>query len=269
MALKRLMSKADYEKLPDVIKSEYKKSEVGDDYILDTDDSDYKKHLDEFRTNNRALHAQVEAAKAQVEKYKDIDPEKYRRAVVALDQLESQAEAELIKDGKLDEVISRRTAAMARDFESQLKATKTAAETAAAERDQYRSKLSGIQIEQTVLGEVERIGKLRPGARQDVTLRARTTWALNEHGDLIAKDEKGGRAYGTKGEPLTPTEWAQGLLKDASYLFEPAGGGGAKGNETVRTPEGARVIGGNDPVVFGRNAADILSGKVVVAPAGG
>lgn len=262
MALKRTITKDAYEKLPDVLKSEYKKSDTGDDFVLDTDDTDYKSKLDEFRTNNRTLHNRVEEMNSRLEKLKDIDPEKYQRALKALDEMDKTEEGKLIKEGKIDEVIKRRLETVKVEIEAQVKAKDKAIEKLTQERDSYRNELAGLRIEQITSGSIAKVGRVRQGALEDVMFRARAVWSLDENGKLVAKKPDGSLIYGPSADPLTPDEWAQGLVKSAPHLFEPAGGGGAGGG--AKPAGDTKVLNQPSAADFGKNLEAIATGKVSV-----
>lgn len=245
----------------------YEKIDGG--FSLTVDDADQKKKLAEFRTNNRTLHNSVEAMKKKLDALKGIDPAKYAEAVEALDKLGGMEEAELLRAGKLDEVVEKRTTAMRSDFETRAKAQKAALETASTERDTLRGRLSSLLIDSSMRDQLAKVGRLRPAATGDALSRARTAWKVDGEGKLISTDAGGNQLYDKKGDPMTMETWAQQLLQDAPHLFEKSKGGNADGgNPGGGPPAGSRVIDGSDPIVVGQNLADIAAGKVTVTSSG-
>jgi len=238
----------------------YEKTDDG--YVLAVEDKDYKTHLEEFRSNNRELKKKQADYEAQLKKFEGIDPEKYQKAITAYDKLEQSEEARLIADGKLDEVLSKRTEAMKRDFDAQVSAKTKALQEVTAERDLYKTKYSSHTIDRQVQDTISKIGELQPGGLAFVLERARGTWQLDEKGEVVPRKD-GQVMFGKSGEPLKMEEWANGILQEAPYLFRPSTGGGATGGRRG-DGESARVVDGRDPVAMGKYAKEIAEGKMVV-----
>jgi len=105
---------------------------------------------------------------------------------------------------------------------------------------------------------------VRPSAVKDALYRAREVYKLVDgkptplSGDTVLRD--------AEGQPKSPEAWFTelGASAEAAHLFTPSTGTGADGK--TGTTAGAKVLSGvvGDPLAFGRNAADIASGKVVV-----
>lgn len=219
-----------------------------------------KAKLEEFRTNNRSMHDQLE-------KLKDIDPDKHKQMLELMKTFEASEDAALIKAGKLDEVLNRRVQGIKADFDKQVKAKDAKLSELTEKFNQTQSKLGNLIIEQTSMGAIAKKGRLRKGAEQDVALRASRVWKMGENGELYAVDEKGEKRFGKKGDPLTPDEWAESLLSDAPHLFEGATGGGAKGSGESRGTDGKRMVA-NTPENLGKYAEEIAKGEVGVTPIG-
>lgn len=259
--LKRLISK-----LTDVdekYRELYVPSEDGSSFVLDDEEGEFKARIDEFRTNNRKLHNERDELAKKLTDFKDIDPAKYHEAQKAMAQLDLMEDSELIKAGKIDEVISKRTRAMTQDNERQLASKDTLIKNAQDETAKLRKRLGHTLIDATVQGTIARIGRLRPGADADVLNRARQIWDIDANGDPVAMDpQKREKIFGKSGDPLKIEEWAQSLLTDAPHLFEPAQGSGGAGGR--RSDAGGRVttIASNDALAFGNNLAAIVKGTV-------
>lgn len=259
------------------LQSLYEKAPDGNGFVLKLEDDDSsgggaggdtetKAKLDEFRENNRKLHAQMQQMQAQLEAFKGIDPERMKIAFDALANVEKLEEAEAIKAGKFEEVVARRVTAVRTEFERQLKAKEDHLKTLEQQFGIIRNRLAATTIETTILGAVNKAGKLKAGAAPDVLARAHRIWHLDdpEKGKLVAKngDEP---VFGSKGDPITPDEWATSLISEAPHLFESGGGGGAGGGTKGSGGGGGRVISASDPKAFSANIEKIASGEVVVA----
>lgn len=138
-------------------------------------------------------------------------------------------ETKLLTEGKVDEVFNRRTERLRGDYDKQLKAISERAEKA----ESFAAKFQGKVLGDSVRGAALKAGAL-PEATDDIILRAKGVFTLNEDGDAVAVDESGQVILGKDGKtPLTPLEWAESLRESAPHLwprasgtFAPGGGGG-------------------------------------------
>lgn len=136
-------------------------------------------------------------------------------------------ETKLIAEGKLDEVITRRTERLRGDYEKQLATEKARADKAEAFAAKYQDKVLADSIRAAAL----KAGAL-PEASEDIILRARGSFTLNEHGEAIATDRDGEVIYGKDGKtPLSPLEWAESLRENAPHLWPRAQGAGPTGDQ--------------------------------------
>src|SRR5215212_7534548 len=78
-----LASKADYDALSEAVRALY--TEKDGKYTLDVEGvvlaseaADLKAKLDDFRTNNRTLHNELETLRPLTKKYEGVDPDEYR-----------------------------------------------------------------------------------------------------------------------------------------------------------------------------------------------
>lgn len=257
MALKMLITKAEYEELPEAIQAEYVEDEDG--FILETDDESWKNKLAEFRSNNIKLQKERKKLQEDMEKYKDIDPEKARAAQAKLQEIEDK---ELLDAGEMETLVQKRVERMQSELNGKIKKLESTLEERNTELEQERSRLAKVVIDSEVQTEVSKVGTVRQGAMTDVLSRARSIFRLQD-GQPVPVDEKGEIVYGTDGKnPLTIAEWATGLTEEAPYLFEGSSGGGSGGNEGKAPAKG--TILSTDSAAFGKNLEDIASGKVKV-----
>lgn len=271
MGLKALVKSLD--EVPETLRDLY--VQIGDEFVLDVEDKDFKSQLQEFRTNNIDLTKQnrelagaaeeAQALRAQVEKYKDIDPERAREAMQKMQQIE---EKKLIDAGNLDEVVNQRleqrVEAMRADYDGKLNATTAALEKAKQASDNYKSRLSEVVIDNSLQQAISKVAAPRPGAIRDILSRGRDSWRLDDDGKPIPYDSAGDVLYGKDGkQPLTMEEWAQGLAREAAYLFEPNAGGGAPGNSGTGDGD-TMVVDSTDQDTINANIENIAEGRVAV-----
>lgn len=174
------------------------------------------------RKNGEVIQAN-KALKEQLARFDGIDPE----AVSAmLKRFADDEEAGLIKSGKFDEVLNKRTERMKGDFTKQLDA-----ERATTKRYQEANrKLADRALAEAIVKAASKAGAL-PEALDDIVLRAKASgWSVSEDGDIVAMRD-GEVVIGKDGKTsLSPTEWAETLRETAPHLWPKAQGAGATGS---------------------------------------
>ncbi len=146
-------------------------------------------------------------------------------------------ETKLLTEGKVDEVFNRRTERLRGDYDKQLKTISERAEKA----ESFAAKFQGKVLGDSVRGAALKAGAL-PEATDDIILRAKGVFTLNEDGDAVAVDESGQVILGKDGKtPLTPLEWAESLRESAPHLWPRASGtfapGGGSGKAAFKRSE--------------------------------
>lgn len=178
-----------------------------------------------------ALERQKEAARDAkrlaadlAKKYEGIDPEKVR---AMYSKMEGDAEAKLIAEGKIDEVVNLRTEKLRTDLQRQVEeagSKVTAAETRAAQFSQR-------VLDNHIMAAAAKIG-IHQHAIEDALFRGRNMFSLSEDGSAVQLGVDGKPIYGKDGKTLfSPLEWLEGSKEWAPH-WHPAGssGGGASGN---------------------------------------
>lgn len=229
-------------------------------YHLDVDNP-YKDKVDEFRTNNVNLLKEKEKLVSDLAKFKDIDP---TQAKEALKKLQEMADEKLIGEGKIEELLTQRTERMKQDHANQIKAlTDKAAENEGIVKG-LKSKLSVVTIDNAIQLEVSKAMKPAPGALPDILSRGRNVFSLDDKGEVVALDDKGGLRYSKDGTtPLNIQEWANNLYVEAPHLFEKSAGAGSAGGGNGQAG-GKKVISRSDSKGFSDNLEKIAKGEVVV-----
>ena len=143
-----------------------------------------------------------------------------------LQRFSDDEEAKLIAAGKIDEVLDKRTERLRADVDKQIKAAKERADKAEAFSNKFRIEFWGCNPCSSL-----KAGAL-PEASDDLILRAKGTFQLNDEGEAVAVDANGDVLFGKDGKtPLSPLEWAESLKETAPHLFPRAEGTGAGGHK--------------------------------------
>lgn len=260
--LKTLISKKDYDNLPDAIKEHYKVQSGTDDYVLDQDDSSYKDKLSEFRNNNIKLAQEQETLRKEMEKFEGVDPAKYSEYQERLQQLEDK---KLLEEGDVEKLIESRTDRMRSDYEGRIAKLEENNQALSGEKGLIEGKLATVVIDSEVQQGVSSIGAVRQNAMKDVLARARTVFQLRE-GEVTPIGADGNVLYGADGKnPLTISEWCSGLAEEAPFLFEGSQGSGAAGDGGSGGTGDNKTILANDSEAISSNLEQIAKGEVKVA----
>ncbi|KNX81527.1 hypothetical protein, partial [Acinetobacter baumannii] len=132
---------------------------------------------------------------------------------VLLDKSNQDEESKLIAEGKIEEVIQKRTEKMREEHDKVLKAEKERADKAEAYAEKFKKSVVQSQIVQAAI-ELEAL----PEATPDIAFLAQTKFALDENGKAVAVDENGDVVIGKDGQtPMTPKEWVESLREQKPY----------------------------------------------------
>lgn len=196
--------------------------------------ADVQKMIDEqvngLKNKNSELLGTLKKQKEQLSQFDGIDPDAVRNI---LKRFSDDEESKLIAEGKIDEVLSKRTERMTGDYEKKLKSEQEKAESYLKRAQAYESKV----FENAIRQEAAKAG-LHQFAVDDAILRAKNMFHLGENGDLQALDADGQLIYGKDGKSgLTVSEWFESQKETAPHWFPSIGGSGTKGGHgTSRVP---------------------------------
>jgi hypothetical protein len=175
-----------------------------------------------LKAKNQELLGSIREAKDNLKKFDGIDPE----AVSAiLKRFTDGEEADLIKAGKIDEVLGKRTERMKANYDKLLGEANGKAEAAAKRAKSWEGR---------VLDEAIRAAAAKAGLHQhaidDALFRARSMFSLTDDGQAVALDESGKPQLGKDGKtPFAPSEWLDGMKEKAPHWFPASASGGGAG----------------------------------------
>jgi hypothetical protein len=231
--------------IPEALRPLYKP--VGSEWVLDTEGDEAppappvdKGRVEQFRQRNIELQKQLAEATAALEAAKEAyggtDPEAVK---TILAKVNDQNEQELIRAGRLDELVARRTQSMQGNYQKQLEAAaKKAAEAekaAQTTRDRFASTYLAEQTRKAI--EAKKL-RIVPSALDDILRRGRETFKL---ADDLQTFEPASQDYGPDGKPPTIDTWIDALTQQAPHFFEGGGGGGTTPNK-IGGGGGVRVL---------------------------
>lgn len=170
-----------------------------------------------LKTKNGELIAAQKQLKEQLQKFEGIDPEAVNNIIK---RFADDEEAGLIKAGKLDEVLNKRTERMKASFEKETAKEKAAREAAEARVQKYARQV----LENHIRAAAAEAG-LHKHAIDDALLRAQSVFALDDDANPIAGED----VLGKDGKPLTLKEWFTDMKERAPHWWPATQGGGASG----------------------------------------
>jgi hypothetical protein len=187
-----------------------------------------------LKTKNGELIASQKQLKEQLAKFEGIDPEAVR---AIMKRFADDEEAGLLKAGKLDEVIEKRTGKMRESFEKQLKDATSALEAANKRAQAFQGRV----LDDAVRAAATKAG-LHQHAIDDALFRARSMFSLDEHGQAVQVGEDGKPVLGKDGKsPFTPLEWLEGMKDKAPHWFPASASGGGAGG-SGKTSDGKKTM---------------------------
>jgi rRNA maturation endonuclease Nob1 len=190
-----------------------------------------KRNRDELLAEKKALQERVSQFDGQ-----DIEQLLKIKAIV-----ESNDEAKLIADGKIDEVFEKRYDRAFKDLNSQLSARDEQIESLRGELKSKSDAFAQVTIDTAIQRAASELG-VQTTALPDVTARARGVFAVDERGGLVARNSDGTLQFSKDGQSsLTPGEWLESMRKTAPHWWPVSVGGGAAGGSGVG-PNGKMTI---------------------------
>ena len=178
-----------------------------------------KRNRDELLAEKKALQERVSQFEGQ-----DIDELLKIKAIV-----ESNDEAKLIAEGKIDEVFEKRYDRAFKDLNAQLSARDEQIDSLRSELQTKADAYAQVTIDTAIQRAASELG-VQSTALPDVTARARGVFAVDEGGGLVARNQDGTLQFSKDGQSsLTPGEWLESMRKLAPHWWPISTGGGAAG----------------------------------------
>lgn len=245
MALKRSLKTLDG--VAEAVAALYTKQDDGS-FLLEVEGVEDTTGL---KTTVKALRDENDDFKKQLKAFEGIDLDQVRNLLKNSKDTEEQR---LVKEGKIDEVIARRTQQL---VEEHNKALKKMTDELGGEKTKGQ-KMHQRVLDAALAQAAAQVGVHKP-ALEDIMLRGRTMFSLDNDSNVVMLKD-GSVVLGKDAKsPLQPVEWLESMRETATHWF-PAGGGGSgtPNNNTNRQ-------GGKDAKQLTRTEFDALSPAEKVA----
>jgi len=202
--------------------AEYDKS-VGD--LTDAHKLEMDEAVNGLKSKNTEILDEKKGLQIKLKEFEDFDMEK---ATEAMEFIENNKDAQLIKDGKVDELIEKKTSQMRSDHEAAIgemtSNLTTAQKNSTLYEGLYKTKMVEDSLREAAVG-----AKIRNEAVTDVLLHGRNIFSLADDGSVEARDSEGKLRKTADDKVLTTTNWIEGLKKTSPHYWPDSVGAGAGG----------------------------------------
>jgi hypothetical protein len=168
-----------------------------------------------LKNKNQELLNEKKKIQETLKDFENIDPEKAKEA---LNFLETNAEAQMIKEGKIDELLEKRTSNLKSEYETQLEEISQKLEETSTKSQTFENLYKNKMIEDG-LREAALQAKVRPEAIDDIILRGSREFALGEDGSIESRDKDGKLRKTADDKILTPYNWIDSLKKSHPHYW--------------------------------------------------
>ncbi len=188
---------------------------------------------------NQELLGKLRVASDQLKAFEGFDPVKTKEM---LKRLENDEEGKLISEGKIDEVVVRRTERMRTSMQTEADTKVKEALTKAEMAEQRAMKFSQRVLDNHIRAAAAKAG-LHPHAIEDALFRGRNMFALDENGDAVQLGSDGKPVLGKDGKnPFNPMEWLEGMKSTAPHWFPVGNSGGGSNGDNRNVQHNGKTI---------------------------
>lgn len=189
--------------------------------------AEVEKQVSGLKAKNQELIDMNKAIKDQLKQFDGIDPVKTKELFARVD---NDAEAKLISEGKISEVINARTEKLTADYNKRIEDAKASVEAA----NKRAQAFEGRVLDDSIRAAAAAVG-VHPQAIDDALFRGRSMFKLGEDGKAFQPGADGSPVLGKDGKTVfTPQEWLEGMKTAAPHWFpNGSSGGGSNGNKNA------------------------------------
>lgn len=179
-----------------------------------------------LKQKNDDLLGTINEQKSKLKDFDGLDAAKIRNMMT---HFENNEEAQLIAEGKIDDVIQRRTDKISGQYTDQINQLSTSLESLTAERDNLHKQLERSVIGNKLQAEAAKSGIL-PEAVEDVLMRGLGVFSLDDKNEIVARDKDGNLRKMEDGMLLNPERFIESLRKSNPYYWPSSQSAGGRGS---------------------------------------
>jgi hypothetical protein len=165
----------------------------------------------------------LQEKKEVMKKLKEIGDLDVPAAREALEFLQKDERARLVKEGKIDELLAKETSQLKTDYETRLEELNTQLEESRNESAIHKKKYETKMVEDAIRTAALEAG-IRPEALVDVLLRGGSVFSLGDDGSVEARDSQNKLIKNDDDMILNPTNWIDSLKKTSPHYWPPSVG---------------------------------------------
>jgi len=178
-----------------------------------------------LKTKNEEILGEKKALQDKMKPFDGIDLEAVK---VATEFYDKNKDAEFLKNGTVDELIEKRTSALTSDFEVKIQELTTSLEESKIHGAKYQGLFESKVIDDGLRSEAVKQG-VRSEAIDDVVLRGRSIFSLDDKKQIEARNSDGSLSQTEDKKVLTTKNWIEGLKETSPHYWPGSEGAGALG----------------------------------------
>ncbi len=187
-----------------------------------------------LKSKNDELLNEKKTIQERLKDFADIEDPK--KAKEALKFFQESSEAQMIKDGRIDELIQIKTATFRADTEATVKELEKKINESSSVADSYRTQYEKKMVEDH-LREVALKAGVLPQAVADILLRGGAVFSLGANGEVEARSADGKLRKTADDMILTSDKWIVGLKEVSPHYWPASRGGGFSGSGSMDTDD--------------------------------
>jgi hypothetical protein len=183
-----------------------------------------KENRDTILNEKKSVEEKFKELSSQFE---GVDPKILRSLA---ERMKNDEETKLIAEGKIEEVFSRRTEALKRDYDSRIKAQEELVGKLTNDKQGLETKFKDTLIEGIIRQAASEVNVL-PAALEDAIFRGKRVFQLDDNFAPVAKNTDGTIVLGKDAKtPLSAKEWLEAMKEKAPHWYPGSSGAGASGS---------------------------------------
>ncbi len=180
-----------------------------------------------LKAKNAEILDEKKALQEQVKLFDGIDPE---AATAAIEFHEKNKDAEFLKDGTIEDLIEKKTSTLKSDHEAAMTELNSNCTDASTQGTLYQTVYESKVIDDGIRAEAIKAG-IRAEAIDDVLMRGRGVFSLDDKKQIEARDSEGKLAKTKDDKVLTTKNWVEGLKDSSPHYWPNSEGAGAHGGD--------------------------------------
>jgi len=190
-----------------------------------------KSDREESETGLKAKNVEIlnekKTLQEAVKLFEGIDPEIAKEAI---EFHEKNKDAEFLKDGTIEDLIEKKTSTLKSDHEAAMGELTDKFDAASVNSNLYQGLYESKVIDDGIRAEAIKSG-IRPEAVEDVLMRGRSVFSLDDKKQIEARDDEGKLAKTKDDKVLTTKNWVEGLKETSPHYWPNSEGAGAHGGD--------------------------------------